>query len=209
MIRLPLAVLFGLLFLISGDVVGQSNESESVEVKTADPELILLRDQLSDAFAAKDLDALVSRLGPEVVLTWQNGSRNVGLAEFREFFEEMFSGNQALITEFKSTRLVENAPVVFGNAAVAWGKSKDDFKLKDGDEFSLESVWTATLLKNTDGWQVVSFHVSTDAFNNPMVTAAKQHLMTFATTGTVLGFLLGASLTWFIMSSTRRLTDKL
>ena len=211
MIQKIFALLACLTFLTSGDGLAQTDPGlEKTGEQAIDPDLNELRDRMANAFAARDVESILKDLGPDVVFTWQNGTRTAGLKEFQTFFNEMMVGDRSIVMDLKTTRQSEARPIMYdGSTAVAWGSTKDEFKLRDGDEFALQSKWTATLVKSDERWRVVSYHVSTDAFNNPMLTVAKQNLITFATIGTVLGFALGIALTWFVMHSTRRLADQL
>jgi ketosteroid isomerase-like protein len=176
----------------------------------SDNDLIELRDRMAKAFQARDVDALIKELGPNAIITWQNGTRNVGAEEFRTFYKKMMEGESSVVKEITTTRQLDGTPIFYGDStAIAHGNIKQDFTFRDGDEFSLESKWTATLIKTDDQWQVISYHVSTDAFNNPMLTTAKRYLITFATVGAVFGFLAGALIMWFVSHSSRRLVSKL
>jgi len=173
-------------------------------------DLIDLRDRMEKAFQANDVEALIKELGPDAVITWQNGTRNVGAEEFRAFYKKMMDGADSVVKEIKTIRQLEGTPVFYGDStAIAHGNIKENFTFRDGDEFTLESKWTAALVKTDDQWQVVSYHVSADAFNNPMLTTAKRYLITFATVGAIFGFLAGVLITWFVMYSSRRLASEL
>jgi ABC-type Fe3+ transport system permease subunit len=62
---------------------------------------------------------------------------------------------------------------LYGPTALAYGKSRDHFKLTSGLSFEVNSLWTATLVKEDNQWQVTSFHASTNLFDNPLLNAAK------------------------------------
>jgi hypothetical protein len=42
----------------------------------------------------------------------------------------------------------------------------DHFELSNGLKFNLHSRWTATLVRQNDGWKIAAFHVSTNMFDN-------------------------------------------
>lgn len=176
----------------------------------ADAELIELRSRMEKASQSRDVEALIKELGPDAIITWQNSRRNVGIDEFRTFYREMMEGENSIVESVKTTRELEGTPIFYGDStAITYGSIKEEFAFRDGDAFTLSSKWTATLVKTDQQWQVVSYHVSADAFNNPKLTAAKRYLLTFATIGAVFGFLLGALITWFVMHSARRLANHL
>jgi hypothetical protein len=82
---------------------------------------------------------------------------------------------------------------VQGDWAVSWGSLNDQFVLTDGRELPLNSRFTATVVKRGDRWLVSAFHVSVNAFDNPiMVLAIKKSLMIAGIGGLVIGGILGA-----------------
>lgn len=212
MMRVILRLLFVSLAIFADDyVIAQTNPDAPVwKQDDSDAELIELRERMERAFEANDVEALINQLAPDAIITWQNGNRNVGAEEFRQFYQKMIGGEGSIVKEIKTTAETDGATRFYGDStAIAHGDIKEDFVFRDGDEFTLESKWTATLVKTEGRWQVASYHVSTDAFNNPMLSTAKRYLITFATVGAVFGFLAGALITWFVMYSSRRLVNEL
>ncbi len=208
--------MFFLFFLALTTIAGNRIFAQTDQVagiskqENADSELVQLRDRMEKAFQAHDVEALTRELGPDVVITWQNGSRNLGADEFQAFYQEMLVGDTSTITNIKTTRELDGVPLFYGDTtAIAYGTVNEDITFRDGDAFTLQSKWTATLVQTGGQWQVVSYHISADAFNNPVLAAAKRYLITFATVGAFFGFLLGALIMWFVVHSTRRLADVL
>jgi hypothetical protein len=81
----------------------------------------------------------------------------------------------------------------------------DQYVLTDGKSFGLNSRFTVTVFKTpdgppeTDGWMIRSFHSSTDAFDNPILTMAAQRVFLIAGgVGLLVGALLGLLLGYFI-----------
>ena len=60
-----------------------------------------------------------------------------------------------------------------------------------GDEFSLASQWTATCTRVDGRWLIASFHVSTNLFDNPLLTAASAWIYKAAAVSGVLALLIG------------------
>ena len=173
-------------------------------------ELSLLLERRMKAYQSHDLEELIKDVGPDIIITWQNAERNRGPEEFRSFYKKMMEGENAIVKDVKTTFEFDGTSKLYGDStAVACGNITDDFILNDGKTFTLHGKWTATLAKTDDQWQVVSYHVSANVFDNPILTVAKSYLITFATVGAVLGFVLGGFLMWFVMSSSRRLVNEL
>ena len=85
----------------------------------------------------------------------------------------------------------------------------DSYTLADGAAFTLDSVFTTTVAKTTDGpadtggWVVRDFHSSTDAFDNPVLHLAVGRTFWYtamgaAAAGLLLGALAGVGVGWLI-----------
>jgi hypothetical protein len=72
----------------------------------------------------------------------------------------------------------------------------DNFVLADGRVLPLNSHFTATIARRGDRWLVTAFHVSVNAFDNPvMVLAVKKVSMLTGGVGLLVGILAGVILT--------------
>lgn len=158
-----------------------AQDKAAAEISTAEAihgELRALRDRMLVAYQSRDLDALLADCSDEVVITWQNGQRNVGHQAFRDFYTEMMDGDQAIVEDIDTNFSVDDSSILYGgDTAVARGTVEDRFVLRSGSEFTLDSMWTATLVKGDAGWKVASFHVSASIFDNPILEAAKKSLV--------------------------------
>jgi hypothetical protein len=162
-------------------------------------ELRTLRDKLFAAYESRNIDELLHYVHPEVVATWQNGTRVRGHAEVRNFIDEMLSGKMPIVRDVKSQLTVDGLSVLHGQStAVACGNIADQFELTSGSTLKLESQWTATVVLDQGAWKVASFHVSANLFDNPVLAAAKSWagLLAAGTAvgGLILGWLLGRKL---------------
>ena len=164
-----------------------------------------LRDRLIAAYEKRDMDALLQELVDDVVITWQNSERNEGHQEFREFYDRMMNGDSRVVKDISSTVEVDADSVLYeDDTAVARGTVSDKFSLADGSEFTLNSKWTATVVKKDDRWKVASFHVSANIFDNPILDTAKAYLGSAALIGSVVGGLVGLLLGWILGRMFRR-----
>ncbi len=169
--------------------------SSSIAIEEESPihnELRQLRDKVFAAYESRNIDALFEHVHPQVVATWQNSTRARGHAEVRNFIDEMLSGKQPVVKDVKSTLTVDGMSVLHGEStAIACGDILDKFTLSSGTSFDLNSKWTASVVKIDGRWQIASFHVSSNLFENPILNAAKSWLITLASIGGVIGLFLG------------------
>lgn len=174
-----------------GDPSSESRGSSSEDEQIHDA-LRELRDRLISAYDKRDMEAMLQEVTDDVVITWQNGERNEGHQEFREFFDRMMNGDSRVVNDISSTVEVDAVSVLYGDeTAVARGTLIDEFSLTDGSEFTLNSKWTATVVKEDAQWKVASFHVSANIFDNPLLDTAQAFLGSAAIIGGLVGLVLG------------------
>ena len=182
----------------AGDPSSESRGSASEDEQIHDA-LRELRNRLISAYEKRDMEAMLQEVTDDVVITWQNGERNEGHQEFREFFDRMMNGESRVVNDISSTVEVDAESVLYDDdTAVARGTLSDEFSLADGSEFALNSKWTATVVKEDSQWKVASFHVSANIFDNALLDRAKAYLGSAAMIGGVIGGLVGLVLGWIL-----------
>ena len=162
----------------------------------AHKELRALKDELTAAFNKRDLDALLKHLHKDVVVTWQNAVVSRGHKGVRDYYDKMLVGDKSIVIDVKSAPTVAELSVLYGGenaaTAIAYGTLNDEYKLRDGLEVKLDSVWSATLVKEDGRWLIADFHASTNTFDNAVMTIAVKKTMTMAGGGGIAaGLLLG------------------
>jgi len=75
---------------------------------------------------------------------------------------------------------------------VVRGSGKEDYVLSDKRFFPMETRWTATVSKDSDGqWRILSLHIGTNFLDNPILSMAENSAKYFAAGGAAVGLLLG------------------
>ena len=142
-------------------------------VTEADPAAAIatMRNELIDSFNKADMPRLLSNLDADVVVTWQNGEVSRGPDGVKAYYDKMMTGTNRIVESVHADPKVTDRHV-YGDWAVSWGEMNDTFKLTDGRELPLNSHFTATIARRGDAWKVTSFHLSVDAFDNPILKLA-------------------------------------
>ena len=183
---------FGMLAMLLILAPIQAQEHETPAEDPAHAELRALRDSLMDAYEKRDIDELLKHIHEKAVITWQNGERNRGPEELREFYRKMMSGEDRIVADVKSKLTINDLSVLYGgDTAVSYGELDDEFKLTNGSQFKLHSRWTATAVREGGQWVISSFHISSNLFDNPILDAAKGLVMTVGAVAGGTGLLLG------------------
>lgn len=140
----------------------------------AHAEIRALRDALLDGFNRADPDALLPHLAPEFTATWPTAAVSRAPAGVRRFFDEMTQNNP--IRSVHVDRLEVDGPARLhadGQAATALGSLDETFVFKNGRRMSMPCRWTATLTRPGGRWQLLTFHASTNVFDNPVLMQAR------------------------------------
>jgi ketosteroid isomerase-like protein len=144
-------------------------------------ELRAVRDGVVDAFNKRDIDRLLGYMHPNVVLTWQNAEVTRGRDGARAYYQRMLLDKNSVVKSLTVNVIVDELAIIYGgNTAVAFGALGDDYKLRDGMAFNLNSRWSATLVKEGDRWLIASAHGSANVFDNAVMSLALKKIMYWA-----------------------------
>jgi len=133
-----------------------------------------LRDKLAAAINTQDVKTLGTCFAKEFAFTAVNQCTVTNEAQMQDFLDRMFRSKDAPIASLKSepkadilTRFID------ANTGVCYGSSRDTYTLKTGEVVEMDVRWSATVVKESDGWKVAIAHVGTDFLNNPVLEFAK------------------------------------
>jgi len=146
------------------------DKTQSAKEQLAHKELRAMRDDMIDAVKKYDLDRVLTFLDDDVEVTWQNSEVSRGPEEVRAYCLRMMKGPNRILESIDANPTVDAPAQLYGDdTAVAYGISKDHFKLTDGRDFEVDSRWSATVVKKNGQWKIVSFHMSANMFDNPVM----------------------------------------
>lgn len=149
------------------------------------------RKQVIAAIESRDLNRMLIHVHPDAVVTWQNGETTHGINELRAFYDRL--GKDSFVG-YKIPHQPDSISIIHGSdTAISAGKVVADYKLL-GRNYEFTSRWTATLVQQDGKWLVAAYHVSLNAFDNPILNAAKSLLWLAGLIGLLLG---GIATFWF------------
>lgn len=157
-------------------------------------ELLKVRSGLIEAYNKNDLEGILSHCHPNVVVTWQNGEVCKGHDEMRKYINRMMTGPDRVVEKLTADPTVDALSTLYhGDTAVSFGRMNDEYTLRDGMQFKMDSKWSATLVKEGDRWLIANFHASTNAFDNSILRlVASKTAWWSGGVALVVGLLLGA-----------------
>jgi ketosteroid isomerase-like protein len=198
---------FGLLTLLvwTAGAFAQDKEAPKDKTEATHDEIRAVRDGVLKAVKAKDVDALLKYLHPDVVLTAQDGKEQKVIRKHdgvRAYLARQLTGPSALIKSIQPDVTVDELTILHGDATgVAFGSSKDHYVLADGSESVLPTRWSATLVKHDGTWKVANLHFSTSLFDNPVLTAVNRIMYWVGGIAAGVGFLAGLAVMWLVARS--------
>ncbi len=141
-------------------------------------QLRALREEFIEAVNAKNYDALIALLHPEVILTAQDG-KNLSLIRrqdgVRKYLDRLLVAPGHGVESMKLNPKVDDLSVIYqDNTAIAFGSSLDHYKLANGTEFDLKTRWSVTVIKEGEKWLLANIHVSTNLFENPVLATVSR-----------------------------------
>jgi ketosteroid isomerase-like protein len=167
-----------------------------------------VRDEMLDAWKRRDIDALLAHVDPNVVVTWQNGTVSRGPDAIRAFYKSMLAGDAGVLASINSTLTVDDLSVLQGpDTAIAFGNIHDDMTFKRPLFFagpttlSLNSRWTATLVRKAGEWKLASYQAGVNPFSNPILEMATRAA---GRIGAAVGFIIGVLVALLIGWAVRR-----
>ncbi|WP_411826466.1 YybH family protein [Luteolibacter sp. AS25] len=150
------------------------------------------REQLVKAVSENDLDGILAKLHPDVIVTWQDGQVCRGREEVREFYEKMEGADKKAFQGYITPPTPDENTILYsGNTSgVVYGYNVGRFFLA-GKEMELKNRWTATLVKEDGEWMMASYHVSMNILDNPLLNGVKAAAMWGVPGALVLGGVVG------------------
>ena len=167
-----------------------AQESSAMDSNT-EQAITRLRQGLVDSFNHDDIDKLLTYLDTNAVVTWQNGEVCEGTEAVKAYYQRMMEGEHPVVSKVTADPEILGRHLQ-GDWAVSWGILNDHFVLNDGRDLPLNSRFTATIVRRGNEWKVAAFHVSVNAFDNPiMMLAVKKTALIMGGAGALLGLIIG------------------
>jgi len=173
---------------------GQTPATTQAAVATEDlhNELRKMRDDMLAAIARGEFEAILPYLHPNVVFTPMNGEVSRGPQAIRAYFDKMLKGPDAIVKSIRLGVEVDRLADFYGDTALAFGSSNDQYALSNGMDFHIQTRWTASLVRENGRWLITAFHSSANAFDNPILEKARQvAMLQWGGIGTAAGALIG------------------
>jgi ketosteroid isomerase-like protein len=171
-------------------------EPGKVTVEQMHNELRKLKTEVEAAMNKGDIDGVLKHAHKDVIFTSLNAGGGRGHAKVREYNDKLMKGPERSVESVSVTFTPDELSLVYGgDTAISWGSSLGKYKLVSGAEYAINSRWTSTLVREDGRWQIASFHISANMFDNPVLSAVTNTLYwaigIAALIALAIGFLIG------------------
>lgn len=127
---------------------------------------------LEQASNARDSARILQHAHEHIVMVSKNGDTVVGKPALARYLQKMFGMAPSLKGLHSQVRLAA-PPDIRGQHAIAHGVSEDAYDFSDGMQLRITTVWSATLVRSGNNWQIARVHFSFNLFDNPLLTSAR------------------------------------
>lgn len=175
---------------------GSANPDPAAQAPLGESDHEALRALMAELVAAlNSLDgpALTQHLAQGFVLTFADQSVITEQAQLDAYIGDYFKADGAPLQSVQFVpEAAEKVRFIDSRTGVVHGDSADTYTLTDGSSLTLDTRWTATVIKEDGRWLVQTFHAGVNMLDNPILHAAGKSSLTLGGAGLLVGLLLGA-----------------
>lgn len=148
--------------------------------------------KLGETGDEKYLETLLEFVHDDVVLSAMNGVQAVGKQGLIDYYKQTMTGPDRTVQTVHHTFEVAALTKLYGDdTGVAYGTSVGNYELTDGLNFTADTKWTATMVKEDGKWLLASFQFAPSIFENPLLEKATEALYLGVIAAGLIGMLLG------------------
>lgn len=182
--------LFTLFFMVISLLVGMNLQAEEKHIADRTQLKHLLTD-IESALNKADIEQLISHLHNNVVVTFLNAEVARGIPEVRAYYEKTMSGDNAILSGYHTKAKISAPAIFFDNVALAQGTAQDEFTLSDGIVIPVDTLWSASIVKQEEQWKVAQLHFSSNLFDNALLSSAEKSIIIFSVIAALIGLFFG------------------
>jgi hypothetical protein len=152
-----------------------------------------------EAVNAKNFEALKPLFHDKFSITTVDQKMFTSFDDFKTHFASLFSGTNAPLKSITFNPEADALTELVGdNIGLSHGTSTDTYAFADGDTRTMNSRWTATLIKDGGKWKILNLHIGANILENPVTEAAKGYVYKVGIGAALGGLLLGFIIAWVL-----------
>jgi len=183
-------ILVILLLLTMGNLSAQ----ETVPAQEADHEALrTIKDEITLAINNQDIDQLRKYFTEDFVFTTVDQTVLTDLASMKDYYDLMLKADDSLVSSLQMAPEAEIQTVFLDeNTGYCYGVSEDTYAVRSsGQSVSMNSRWTALVVKESGQWKIKAVHVGVNFIDNPLIDSLKSLAWRNSLIAVVIGILLG------------------
>lgn len=159
----------------------------------------------TEALNRLDAQGLRRLLADGFVVTLADQTLITDSDQLQAYFDRYFGADESPIkaAEF-APRASRPTLAIDRNTGLAHGLSTDRYRLADDTPLTLQSRWTATVVRRHGDWLIQSFHAGVDMTDNAVLDAVRERAYGWTAGGLAGGLLVGAVLVLLVGRARRR-----
>jgi uncharacterized protein (TIGR02246 family) len=157
-----------------------------------------LRDAAAAAINARDFAAVAGVVHPDLTVVTVDQQRFQGLPAFQAYWQGLFQGPRAPLRSITLRPDTEDTRFLGEDLALSHGTSTDAYAFTDGDTRTMKVRWSAVTRRVDGQWRLLSVHIGTDLFDNPVLQAAAGRARRVAAGAAALGLVAGAAVGFLV-----------
>ena len=160
---------------------------------------------LKDAINSGDYAAIDPYLYTPFSITLVDQKVLTSADMMKAYLDSMVGGSGQFIRKVTMEPVADELTQIYdGRFGVARGGNTEVYEISTGKTITLQTRWTATLIKDQGQWKLLALHNGTDFLDNPILATAGRFAIYAACIGGALGLLLGLLIGWYFRLARRR-----
>ncbi len=184
--------LIGVVVIIFSICLTSNAQTAELGSKADHDALRALKEKAVTAINSRDINALSSCMAKEFIFTAVDQTPLKSITEIDEYYKKNFDGPAAIVVSMKCepvaeilTRFTDN------NTGICYGSNKEFYKLKSGSEVTMNTRWTAVVVRENGEWKVAALHSGINFMDNPLLNKVAKAGYTFLVVGLIAGIIIG------------------
>lgn len=154
---------------------------ESVRNAVNTRDLKVLNECFSENFSATMID--------QKIVTTRKG--------LEDYYREVFTGEKAMVKSLVIAPEAEAITRIYDERfGTVYGRNLEKYELTDGKKFTIQSRWTASVVKTDGRWKIAAIHNGVNFVDNPVLTETRKSRKYFLAIGLVAGLAAGILIPW-------------
>jgi len=176
---------------VAGSLIAGTLHAADPDPHEADRrQLLAIFAEVEGGINDQNIDRMLKTMDDNVTVIWLNAEVSRGKTEVRDYYRRMVGGEQATLKKYRTQAKVSAPAKFYGDVAIADGTAADEFYPNARGVFRLDSRWSTTLAKTSGEWKVVSLHLSSNVFTNPLIAELETDVYIAADGGILVGMIV-------------------